>query len=353
MNENPMVSVIIPIYKVEGCLCRAVDSVLSQTFSDFELFLVDDGSPDKSGELCDAYAQKDARVRVLHKQNGGAASARNAAMDVAAGKYFYFMDGDDWAEPNMLKHMVSLAENARVELLIAGYYIDTYVSDTEFLSQAVYLPDALYDSRESFRKNAYLLFDRNLLYTPWNKLYLASVIREKGLRFPNTLWDDLPFNLAFIRDVERVAVTSERFYHFLRARAESETAKYVETLYEKREEEHGWLLELYRYWGQRDENSREFLARRYVERLIGCVENLTDPACALTEGEKHARVQKMLRSPRLQSSLKYARPNSCMMRAMLMPYRLKNARFALAQSRVISRVKTGDTRLFATLKAKR
>ncbi len=353
MKENPKISVIMPVYKVEAQIRRAVDSILAQTFRDFELFLVDDGSPDNSGMICDEYGQKDARVRVIHKENGGAPSARNAAMDVSRGKYYYFMDSDDYAEENMLERMFVLAEEKNAQLVIAGYYIDTYVGETEFLSEAVYAPDAVYETKEAFRKNAYALFDKNLLYTPWNKLYLRSHIEGNHLRFPKTLWDDFPFNISVIRDIERVAVTEERFYHFLRARAESETAKYVESMYEKREEEHGWLIALYNDWGLRDKKSREFIARRYVERLVGCVENLTNPNCTLTEAQKYSRVKKMLSSPRLRSCLKYAKPKTALMSAMLLPYRLKSASLALLQSRAITRVKLKNAKLFATLKANR
>jgi len=352
-TENPKISVIIPVYKVEKQLRYAVDSMLAQTFSDFELFLVDDGSPDSSGAICDEYGQKDPRVRVIHKENGGAPSARNAAMDVSRGKYYYFMDSDDYAEENMLERMYALAEEKNAQLVIAGYYIDTYVGETDYHSQAISAPDAVYETKKAFRKNAYALFDKNLLYTPWNKLYLRSYIEESHLRFPKTLWDDFPFNISVVRDIERVAVTQERFYHFLRARSESETAKYVESMYEKREEEHGWLIALYNDWGLRDKKSREFIARRYVERLVGCVENLTNPNCTLTRTQKYSRVKKMLSSPRLKASLKYARPKTALLRAMLIPYRLKSASLALIQSRVITRVKLKNTRLFATLKANR
>jgi glycosyltransferase EpsJ len=352
-TENPKISVIMPVYKVEVQLRYAVDSMLAQTFPDFELFLVDDGSPDSSGAICDEYGQKDARVRVIHKENGGAPSARNAAMDVSRGKYYYFMDSDDYAEENMLERMYALAEEKNAQLVIAGYYIDTYVGETDYHSQAISSPDAVYETKEAFRKNAYALFDKNLLYTPWNKLYLRNYIEESHLRFPKTLWDDFPFNISVVRDIERVVVTEERFYHFLRARSESETAKYVESMYEKREEEHGWLIALYNDWGLRDKNSREFIARRYVERLVGCVENLTNPNCTLTRAQKYSRVKKMLSSPRLKASLKYARPKTALLQAMLVPYRLKSASLALIQSRVITRVKLKNTRLFATLKANR
>ena len=95
-------SVIVPIYKVEKYLKRCIESVLSQTCTDFELILVDDGSPDKCGEICEQYALKDNRIKVVHKENGGLSDARNAGIDVASCKYIYFIDSDDWISPNSI-----------------------------------------------------------------------------------------------------------------------------------------------------------------------------------------------------------------------------------------------------------
>ena len=98
----PKVSVIVPVYKAEKYLHRCVDSILSQTFTDWELLLIDDGSPDRSGEICDEYAKKDTRIRVFHKENGGVSSARNMGLDIAKGKWIVFVDSDDWCEPDYL-----------------------------------------------------------------------------------------------------------------------------------------------------------------------------------------------------------------------------------------------------------
>lgn len=101
----PKVSIIVPVYKAEGYLHRCVDSILAQTFTDWELLLIDDGSPDRSGEICDEYAQKDSRVRVIHKENGGVSSARQRGQDEACGEYTIHVDPDDWVEPTMLEEL--------------------------------------------------------------------------------------------------------------------------------------------------------------------------------------------------------------------------------------------------------
>ncbi|MBO4289920.1 MAG: glycosyltransferase family 2 protein [Lachnospiraceae bacterium] len=355
MNKKvePLISIIVPVYKVEGYVGRAIESIQAQTYGNYELFLVDDGSPDKSGAICDEYAAKDGRIRVIHQKNAGAPAARNAAMELAQGDYYYFMDSDDWAEPEMLSDMVALALRDDAQLVVAGFYIDTYYSETEFLRDTMSVAPAVYSDAASFRKDAYRLFDKNQLYTPWNKLWLRSYIEEHGLRFPSTFWDDFPFVLSVIRDVERVTVTDKAYYHFIRKREESETAAYRPQMYDKREEEHGWMKELYAHWGVDDENSRELLGRRYVERLVGCVENLTNKKCTLSRKEKRAQVKQMITSSNTREALAAAKPRSKMMKLMLVPIRLKNVTLTLLQSSVISRVKRKNTRLFASLKAKR
>ena len=352
MDNAVKVSVIMPVYKVEKFVGKAIESMLSQTLSDFEFLIVDDGTPDNSGKICDEYAQKDSRIRVFHRENGGAPSARNMAMEEARGKYYYFMDSDDWAEPTMLQDMVELAEKHEAQLVVTGFFIDTYYNDTEYLSQNQVQPDAVYDQK-AFRENAYKLFDTNLLYTPWNKLYLRAYIDGKGLRFPQTIWDDFPFNLSVIRDVEKVVVSSKQYYHFMRARADSETAKYVPAMYQKREDEHGWMLDLYQHWGIQDGPSMEMVARRYVERMVGCVENVTNEKCQLPKEEKKKQIAVMIRSDNAKTCLKLARPRSTMMKTMLVPIKWGNVSLTMLESRVITKIKTKHTKTFATLKAKR
>ena len=353
MSENIKVSIIMPVYKVEEYVAKAIESIQAQTLKEWEFLIVDDGTPDKSGEICDAYAAQDDRIHVIHKENGGAPSARNMAIEKAKGEYFYFLDSDDWADPTMLEDMYNLAKRDNAQLVVAGFYIDTFCGEDGYITDNYVTEDAVYANKEEFRKNAYKLFDKNLLYTPWNKLFEAKYIMENNLRFPTTFWDDFPFNVSVVRNVERVTVTSKQYYHFLRARTESETAAYRPGMYEKREEEHGWMLNLYKEWRVKDADSREMIARRYVERFIGCVENITNPKCELSEKEKLKEIKSMLQNPRVAKMLKYAKPRSIYMKIMLLPIRWKSTLLTYAEAKVITFVKTKNTKLFTKLKVGR
>ena len=120
-----LVSVIVPVYKVEAYLCRCVDSILEQTFEDLELILVDDGSPDRSGTICDEYVRQDSRVHVIHQKNGGLSAARNAALDWLAdnsdSQWVTFVDSDDWIHPQMLETLLRHAQSGQIKVAVCGY----------------------------------------------------------------------------------------------------------------------------------------------------------------------------------------------------------------------------------------
>ena len=350
-----MVTIIIPAYNVEGYIRRAIESMQRQTFTDYELLVVDDGSTDRTGDIIRQFTRHDLRVVDFHTKNSGAPAARNLALDHARGKYVFFMDGDDWAEPSMLADLVDVAESYHLEMVVAGFYIDTYFGRRgDYTSELKSRPSRIYPTQQEFRVAAAKLFDQNLLYPPWNKLFLRERIERLGLRFRPTFMDDFPFVLDFIRDVERVGVTENAYYHFIRQREESETSRWRPNLYEKREEEHGWMLDLYHHWGlDGDPVSMEVVQRRYIERLVGCIENVCNPACDLPVEEKLDLIQQMIESDRAQVAVAVARPHSKMMSAMLMPIKKKNVRLCYREGCLISFVKTHSTRAFATLKARR
>lgn len=347
------ISVIMPVYKVEDYVGKSIESIQAQTLTEWELFAVDDGSPDNSGAICEEYAKKDPRIKVIHQENAGAPAARNVAIDKAVGEFMYFMDSDDWAEPTMLEDMYKIATENDRQLVVAGYYIDTYYNDEEKFTQEQFVPSAIYKTQQEFREAAYKLFDKNLLYTPWNKLFSSEYLRANKLYFPNTFWDDFPFNLSVVRDVERVAVTDKKYYHFIRKRAESETARYRSDMYDKREEENGWMEEIYAHWNIDTPEVREFLARRYIERIIGCIENVTNKNCTLSAKEKKAEIKKMICSDTAQKAVHTAVPNSSYMKILLMPIKWKCVGLMYMMSCVISKVKSTNTKLFAKLKAGR
>lgn len=269
------VSVITPVYKVEKYLGKCIDSILNQSFKDFELIIVDDGSPDSCGKIADEYEKIDSRVKVIHKENGGAPSARNAGIEIAKGEYFYFPDSDDWLDPEYLQELVVLAEKTHAELVISGFTMEYYEQGKNQRYQ-VSVNEKLLNNPEEVRYGLHEYFDNMMMAVPWNKLYSASYIRDKDLRFPNLKWDDLHFNMDVIMDINRVAVSSSSGYHFFRSRAGSETTTVFDgMLYKKRKEQFEHILKVYDHWNIKDEKIMAALYGYYAARLVQCVQEIS------------------------------------------------------------------------------
>ena len=359
-NAAPLVTVIIPAYNVEVYVEGAVRSVLDQTLTDLELIVVDDGSRDGTGAILDRLAAEDPRMIALHVKNGGAPAARNLAIDRARGRYLVFVDADDECCPQMLETLARLMEDG-CELAISGFEIVTTsgygngedAGDNTFV-EVKQVADAVYPDAQAFRSASPVLFDNNMLYPPWNKMFLASRLNELHIRYRDVFWDDFPFVLDYIRDVERVSVTSEPLYRFFRRRSDSETARYRDGVFEKRETENGWMRELYSHWNMAgDPAADEMVSRRYIERLVGCVANECSPKNPKGFGEKRAQVAKMLASPAVKPALASAQPRSAKMKLMLIPYRMGSATLCLVSGMFIEWVRGAAPTLFAKLKAHR
>ena len=180
--EKPLLSVIVPVYKVEEYLDECIRSIVSQTYENLELLLVDDGSPDRSGEICDAWAAKDSRVRVIHKENAGAGAARNAALDAAKGELIGFVDSDDYISTQMYEHLYSMLDETTD--IAECSYVSVTEGGTSFpeLSQKV----SRYTPQEAMACHIADTCFRQLI---WNKLYRRGVIGN--IRFPEqTVIDD-------------------------------------------------------------------------------------------------------------------------------------------------------------------
>jgi len=208
----PKVSVVIPVYNVENYLPRCIDSVLKQTYSDFELILVDDGSPDNSGEICDAYAKKDSRVRVIHKKNAGVSAARNTGIEASQGDYIMFVDSDDYIDASMLEAM--LVYDGRDMILSGLRYVE---EDDNFLKQ--YLLEKmdkvlLYEFVEKYYGTDACNY---ILGGPYNKLIHKRIFHKYGVHFDETLsiCEDGLFVVECLAKCETVSNVDAAFYNYV------------------------------------------------------------------------------------------------------------------------------------------
>lgn len=204
---QPKISVIVPVYKAENYLSRCVDSLLAQTFQDYEILLIDDGSPDCSGKICDKYAEKDSRVKVIHKKNGGVSSARQCGLDNAMGEYVIHADPDDWVESNMLSELYQTANEKDADMVICDFYSE----NRNIVIYEKQEPSALdHDTvlGELFQK---------LHGNCWNKLVRRACYSKYKINFPLDLsfCEDHYVNASLLKHVICIAYLPKAFYHYI------------------------------------------------------------------------------------------------------------------------------------------
>lgn len=203
--KKPQISIIMPVYKAENTLCRAIDSILAQTVHSFELILVDDGSPDACGDICERYAQEDKRIQVIHKENGGASSARNAALNLVSTDYVTFCDADDYVDINWLEGYLSAIDEADVVIAGIKYIYGNQETELRFCNQGAGPAESadMMSAKEAFG------------YLPC-KCFNYSIIRTHHLRFNETFrfLEDEEFICRYWQFVNKVRFVESCAYNY-------------------------------------------------------------------------------------------------------------------------------------------
>ena len=211
---NPAVSIIVPVYNAENNVARCIESVLKQDYENFELILMNDGSKDSSGSICDEYAARDERIRVIHKENSGVSDTRNKAIDMARGEYLQFIDSDDWITSDATGLMIRMAKENNCEMVIADFY---RVIGERLAHKGDIHEDGLLTREE---------FALHMMENPadfyygvlWNKLYRRDIVEKYELRMDeNISWcEDFIFNMEYIRHIENVYALHVPIYYYVK-----------------------------------------------------------------------------------------------------------------------------------------
>lgn len=247
MDSKPLITVIVPVYNSEKYLCQCVDSILNQTYINLEVILVDDGSPDKCGELCDQYAAKDSRIKVIHKQNGGVSSARNAALDIATGEYITFVDSDDYLCSSLYEKAVAAIHTYHPDIIDFGInFVDQEgnlrrkwqhsqpkgtLFDHTYIAENI-IPELVHVKPQT---------DAYISAWVWNKLFHSTVINQFAIRFDNNIkiWEDGIFTIEVIKYANSLISLCGEYYNYrdtqnsLSEHHDEKIFTYAETIYER------------------------------------------------------------------------------------------------------------------------
>lgn len=263
------VSVIVPIYKVEKYLNKCIDSILDQTFKNFELILVNDGSPDRCGAICDECAKNDNRIIVIHKENGGVSAARNAGVEIARGEYIMFVDGDDFLENNCLELLVKASDDGNIDLVAGGY---NAIDFKPLKNKLISTPNELYDGEMNTEEFMRCVTDvvmgegknGSVFLVPWAKLYKTALVKENCIRFMVGVKhvEDTIFNIEFYQQIKKVSCIKACIYNYNRAVFGAATRCYEEKYFDISLV----VMEKYRDWLS-GTGLKDWLNRYYIDRI--------------------------------------------------------------------------------------
>lgn len=291
--KNPLVSVIIPVYNVEKYLPACLDSICNQTFRELEIIVVDDGSTDRSGSIAEEFAQKDCRIRVVHKRNGNPGATRNVGLELVNGEYIGFVDSDDWIDPAMYEKLYQAAQATKADLVVTGVCVE-FVRDKRVLHQQIANADTI-ESTEMLLDLFFQLVKRNLFAYPVNKLYRTSLLKEKKFCFPDILpYEDFVFNLKYYMSVKTVSLINGTPYHYMRrdelSAAGAYSPKHLESC-KLTDEVFRSFLEYFRYPTDRIES---LLRERRISDYSAYAAGFYKRNCILTRKERLFRLKKDL-----------------------------------------------------------
>ena len=306
-----MLSIIVGIYNVASFLeQKKLGCIIGQSYSDWELILVDDGSTDESGKICDDFSRNDHRIKVIHKENGGLGSARNAGLDVAQGDYIWFYDVDDEAHLNLLEYCVREMESRDLEMLQFGFRA---ITPSLNLEEDVYLNECIINNQEQLRSH-YL---DNILFVKygngfmWNKFYRRSFIEKYHMRFDDLrIQQDEVFNLKAYQQAQRVYLSPAVLYNYYIYEKGNTRSRFISNRFDIYVSIRDVFEKLRGVWSIADPRFDNYLQKRFYQSVDQTLRfNLQHLDCPWNEEEKKNEMDRVMNHPYTIESMTWAGEN--------------------------------------------
>lgn len=275
----------MPVYNTEKYLPKAIESVLKQTYRDFELLLIDDCSNDQSGLICDRYKKNDTRIQVIHlPQNVGVSNARNKGLNLACGTYIFFMDSDDFIENNLCLEVYSSLMKNKAQALLFGVVEDYYDREGNYKFSNTIVPQKkFYKDASSIRMDIIKLEEKTLYGYLWNKIYNLDYLRQYNFKFQaNPPIDDIQFNVSVFMDISTLDVLEITPYHYAKRCGNSLTHKSIPDYFQRNEERVQMIFNQYQSWDMATREVRSSLAKIYTRYIFSALERNHDPQSNMT-----------------------------------------------------------------------
>lgn len=291
-------SVIVPVYGVEKYLDACVQSVLDQTFGDFELILVDDCSPDGCPAMCDAWAQKDPRIRVIHKEvNEGLGFARNTGMASAMGAHILFLDSDDTVVPELLEVCAEAVADA--DILTFGVAFCHENREGMVTSKRVQIPQRSYGATPKEKAEIFAMLNREKIFQyAWNKIYSREFLLSCGTKFEKTkLIEDFLFNIEVFTHARRISAVDRQFYNYRKPVHETLASRYSPEFFELCKRKFMLEQQFLRHCDSDAETHRNLIVEGYINHLISAIIRNHSKSAALTVKQQCDCIRTMITDP--------------------------------------------------------
>ncbi|SHJ51350.1 glycosyltransferase family 2 protein [Hespellia stercorisuis] len=338
-EQRPYFSIVMPTYGVENYIRKAIDSILAQTFTAWEVIVVDDCTPDDSAKIAQEYADKDARIRVLHhEKNKGLSPARNTGAAAASGEYIWFMDPDDYVDDSLLQEVYKSLQKNRAQIVVFGL-IEEYYDKKGNLSYShkVAPQEAYYKTAEGLRKNVIYLEQETLYGYAWNKFYDLSYMRTLNLQYENVkLIEDIVFNVKFCTDIERMNLLPITPYHYAKRMEANLTNKFVPDYYALHKRRIDIIFDQYNYWNMDTQEVRSILGSLYGRYIVSALVRNCDKRSGMHNKERYKWCREVFASSLFNELIPCAKSSGSVSLAVaLFCLKWKKAMFCLALGRFV------------------
>ena len=353
MKKAPYFSVVMPIYNVEPFLRKAVDSIINQTFKDFEIILVNDCSPDNCADICKEYADKYEFITVVeHQKNKGLSAARNSGFKKVRGKYVWFMDSDDYVDDSLFKSVYDSLQKNSAEAVVFGCVEEYYDRQGNITKVIELKPEAaLYCNKEELRKRV-LDLELNTFYGyAWNKFYSVEHIRKIGISYENiVLIEDIKFNIQFFNEINALNILEIAPYHYAKRGINSLTAKFVPDYFVVHRERVSLLYEQHKNWGIANDETRKNLANIYTRYIFSALSRNCDKRARMNHKQRKIWINNVFNDELFNKLIPFTEAHSVLLSVMGKVLKSKSVCLSLLIGRVIFIVQNNIQSLFVITK---
>ena len=356
-EQTPFISMIMPVYNAEKYIRKAIDSVIAQTYQNFELLLIDDCSPDGSGAICDEYAKNfTGKIKVFHlEKNGGASNARNVAIDNACGDYVSFMDSDDTIENNLFEKAVSAINEYNATTVIFGMTEDYYDAKGDLKYSIQILPErsVFLSNHKMLCEEIIHLEERTLYGYTCDKVYDLKRIQREHIYYENIkLHEDTLFNIAYFMDAENAYIYALAPYHYGKRIENSITSQFIPEYYDIHMKKIQKIYDQHVYWHICTPEVKRILGNIYIRYTLSALQRNCDPRAEMDHKTRKHWLRNLYNSELYVKLIDFAHPENKSLKYFAILFRKKSVSMCLFYGRIVYIIKNKMPILFAKLKQK-